>query len=192
VLPPTGLASTAGSDYSAQQAKEARGTPGRLTYKEIADLLKAAGEGVGDANSAAQNNQMARANAQLLAAKGMEEAYLSNATLEDRQRRKELQDTYRQGVVSSNQKSPFNPVSPAYGPEYRSSTEALSHQGAEDLAKKPIYGIRDIPKPTDLYPDPKTAYAETGLQKTGDWLSPALTIAGHVPPSVYAKIFGWL
>jgi hypothetical protein len=164
----------------------------KISYKQIADLLKAAGQGVGSADSAAQNNQMVRANAQLLAAKGMEDAYMSDATLEDKQRRKELQDTYRQGVVSSGQKSPFNPVSPNYGADYLASSAALSRQGRTDLEQDPIYGIRNIPKPTDIYPDPKTAYAETGMQKVGDWLGPALSIAGSVPPSVYSKIFSWL
>jgi hypothetical protein len=188
-LPPTGLASTAGADYSASAFAPASAGP---SYKQIADLLKAGGAGVGQATSAAGNNQLARGNAQVAAARGIEDAYLSDAELEQQQRSNELKDTYREGVVSSGTRSPYDPVAPVYGQDYKTSVSNLSRQGAADLAQAPIYGIRNIPKPGDIYPDPKTAFAETGMQKVGDWLGPALTIAGNVPPSVYSKIFSWL
>jgi hypothetical protein len=170
----------------------AAGATAPTTFSQIANLLKAGGSLVGGAATAAGQNQINQGAQQTQTATAVENAYLNDATVEQSQRNADLKNTYREGVVSSGTKSPYDPVAPAYGADYLAAVKNLSTQGAADLAQAPIYGIRNIPNPQQLFPNPATAYQPSTGQTVANWLAPALSIAGNIPPSVYSSIWNAL
>jgi hypothetical protein len=164
-------------------ATGALGTIGSLLAKG-APVLSAVGRAVGGATQAAGQNQLT--NEQLAA-----QAYGANTSaqsafqnqqqnmsqLETGQRSSALKDIYRASYAQNPRVSPFDPVgAPKYSSAYMGVLSGLEQQAAERLKTAPKYGTDVMPAPTYTPYVPNTK--PSTMQTVGNWIAPALTIAG--------------
>ena len=179
-------AGTAGGVSSLGTAATAAGTGS--TIDTIAKTIGAAGKGVGQATTAAGNNDYLAALLDLQANQSnqnqqstLENELLNRSTLEGSQRKSALKDEARANFAENFTPGPFNTrgITP-YSPQYMSTLEGLSNQGASRLATAPQYGTNTMaPLPAYTPYTPKKPGSST-LQQVGNWLSPTLSTIGTI------------
>lgn len=194
------LSSGASAAAGAAGGSGVLGTVGSLASKggstlgKIGDILGAAGTGVSNATTAAGNNALDQeklgleANAQNITGNtAFETAMLNRAKQEGTERTGALKDVYRKSYSENPSVGPFNPKgAPTFSQQYKDTLSGLADQGAGKLKESPTYSTDKMAPVTPYIPiKPDDVQGATGtepgtLQKIGNYLGPALNVAGQV------------
>lgn len=166
---------------------------------KLSDLLNAGAAGVSGALASAGDTQYKNAllgltaNAQNIQGNSaFENQLMDRAALEQKQRKGDLSNIYRESLVENPRVSPFNPAgAPTYSDAYKQALHNLSTQGQQDVATPAQYTTAAMPKlkPYDPY-NPNTISGPGGtqpstLQQIGNWAAPTLSTIGAI-----SKLFG--
>lgn len=162
------------------------GTLGKIGgfLKKAAPVLTGAGQAVGAATSAAGQTQLANAelglnaNAQNISGESaFQNAQQGMAATEAAQRKEALKNIYRANYARNPSVSPFNPVgAPKYSPEYLQGLTDLEKEALARLASPALYGTDKLRAPVPYTPYVPNTRQST-MQRVGNWLSPALSMA---------------
>jgi hypothetical protein len=145
------------------------------------DILGAASNGIGSAANAAAQNRGASANMDLQANREAAVEQMARAKEEQSQRNDALKQGYYANYVQNRKPGPFNAagITP-YGQDTLSTAANLAAQSRAKLANAPQYDTSTMP----AILDPSkfmNQYGQPGtLEKTSNWLSPALSTLGKV------------
>ena len=133
-----------------------------------------AGQAVSNASSAAGNTRRADTDTNVSAQSAYNQALLSRAALEQKQRDSALRDVYAAGYFRDMPRSPYNPVQTPRGvsQNYLQALGGLEGQAMQRLQQGPQYGTNQMA--------PLNPYAtRAGIgERIGNWVGPALSIAG--------------
>lgn len=181
----SGTAASAGGGLLSRALGLTKGTSG-------SDLLSAAGQGLGQAATAAGNNRILAGEMALRNQAGntsaqaaFENELLARAKEEQSQRNDALKQQYYANYVQNRRPGPFNPAGlTSYSPSLLSSATQLASQAQNKLANAPQYDTSEMAPLTSTTIDPTTfmnQYGKPGtLQNVSNWLSPTLTTLGRV------------
>lgn len=134
-------------------------------------------------------------NANTTADSALQNELINRGTLEDTQRKQDLQNIFKQSSALNPSRSPYDPKgAPALSQDYVTALSHLADQGGDELAQAPAYSARNMPtlKPRTLAtPAPFVPAApyqapaftpprlrtpdDTTLGNIGNWLGPILT-----------------
>ena len=139
-------------------------------------LLKNAGmmgQAVSNASSAAGNTRRADIDTNVGAQSAYNQALLSRAALEQKQRDAALRDVYAAGYFRDQPRSPYNPA-PRQGvsQNYLAALGGLEGQAMQRLQQAPQYGTNQMAALNPYATRPSIG------ERIGNWAGPALSIAG--------------
>jgi hypothetical protein len=178
---------------------------GSNTATDIANLVKAGGQALGQAATAQGNNALTSGNLAIAANNsniaannsntGAESAYqselLNMAKAEQDQRSGSLNDVARESLATNPRVSPYDPTGgPKYSQQYLDTLANLGGQGANRLASSPQYSTTGLPSPTaptPVKPINPPAPGSSTLQQISNWVAPVTSVA----PSVIKAIADW-
>jgi hypothetical protein len=172
--PTAGLGTAAGASTLGTASK-------LLSGGGLQDILGAASSGLGQAANASAQNRGASANMDLQANREAAAEQMARAKEEQSQRNDALKQGYYANYVQNRKPGPFNSagITP-YGQDTLSTAANLAAQSRAKLANAPQYDTSTMP----AILDPSkfmNQYGQPGtLEKTSNWLSPALSTLGKV------------